>query len=219
MKELIYTAIFVGLAILFIILMVCMFDKKGDDKKTKETMKYQAGVYTSSILFNDNVLDVEVAVDEKKIKSISLVNLDESTATMYPSVEPALESLSEQIYKKQSLENITYSEENQYTSMVLINAIEDALDKAEVKKSVSYTHLDVYKRQVLMTDTVGFIRKLPHHLIDAFRSTLEEAKYADIILHVVDASNPQMDKQMYIVYDTPVSYTHLSLQIRSRRSI
>lgn len=115
MKELIYTAIFVGLAILFIILMVCMFDKKGDDKKTKETMKYQAGVYTSSILFNDNVLDVEVAVDEKKIKSISLVNLDESTATMYPLVEPALESLSEQIYKKQSLENITYSEENQYT--------------------------------------------------------------------------------------------------------
>lgn len=57
-------------------------------------------------------------------------------------------------------------------------------------------------QKVLMTDTVGFIRKLPHHLIDAFRSTLEEAKYADIILHVVDASNLQMDKQMYIVYDT-----------------
>ena len=57
-------------------------------------------------------------------------------------------------------------------------------------------------QKVLMTDTVGFIRKLPHHLIDAFRSTLEEAKYADIVLHVVDASNPQMDKQMYIVYDT-----------------
>ena len=57
-------------------------------------------------------------------------------------------------------------------------------------------------QKVLMTDTVRFIRKLPHHLIDAFRSTLEEAKYADIILHVVDASNPQMDKQMYIVYDT-----------------
>ena len=55
-------------------------------------------------------------------------------------------------------------------------------------------------QKVLMTDTVGFIRKLPHHLIDAFRSTLEEAKYADIILHVVDASNPLMDKQMFIVY-------------------
>ena len=58
------------------------------------------------------------------------------------------------------------------------------------------------KQEVLMTDTVGFIRKLPHHLIEAFRSTLEEAKYADIILHVVDASNPQVDEQMHIVYET-----------------
>lgn len=58
------------------------------------------------------------------------------------------------------------------------------------------------KQEVLITDTVGFIRKLPHHLIEAFRSTLEEAKYADIILHVVDASNPQVDEQMYIVYET-----------------
>ena len=53
-----------------------------------------------------------------------------------------------------------------------------------------------------MTDTVGFIRKLPHHLIEAFKSTLEEAKYADIIFHVVDSSNPQRDKQMHIVYET-----------------
>lgn len=57
-------------------------------------------------------------------------------------------------------------------------------------------------QQVLLTDTVGFIRKLPHHLIEAFKSTLEEAKYADYIIHVVDASNQQRDKQMYIVYET-----------------
>ncbi|CUH92006.1 GTPase HflX [Herbinix luporum] len=57
-------------------------------------------------------------------------------------------------------------------------------------------------QQVLFTDTVGFIRKLPHHLIEAFRSTLEEAKYADIILHVVDSINPDLYKQMHIVYDT-----------------
>lgn len=57
-------------------------------------------------------------------------------------------------------------------------------------------------RKLLLTDTVGFIRKLPHHLIEAFKSTLEEAKYADFIIHVVDASNPQADKQMHIVYET-----------------
>ncbi|MBE5970387.1 MAG: GTPase HflX [Lachnospiraceae bacterium] len=57
-------------------------------------------------------------------------------------------------------------------------------------------------QKILLTDTVGFIRKLPHHLIDAFKSTLEEAKYADFIIHVVDVSNPQMDRQMEIVYET-----------------
>lgn len=57
-------------------------------------------------------------------------------------------------------------------------------------------------QEVLFTDTVGFIRKLPHHLIDAFKSTLEEAKYADIIVHVVDASNPQADAHMQVVYET-----------------
>ena len=57
-------------------------------------------------------------------------------------------------------------------------------------------------QKLLLTDTVGFIRKLPHHLIEAFKSTLEEAKYSDIILHVVDASNPQMDMHMHVVYDT-----------------
>ena len=57
-------------------------------------------------------------------------------------------------------------------------------------------------REIFLTDTVGFIRKLPHHLIEAFKSTLEEAKYADVIIHVVDASNPQMDVQMHVVYET-----------------
>lgn len=57
-------------------------------------------------------------------------------------------------------------------------------------------------QQILLTDTVGFISKLPHHLVEAFKSTLEEAVYADIILHVVDASNPAMDSQMDVVYDT-----------------
>lgn len=57
-------------------------------------------------------------------------------------------------------------------------------------------------QNIMLTDTVGFISKLPHHLIQAFRSTLEEAKYSDIVLHVVDASNPDMDRQMFAVYET-----------------
>ena len=91
------------------------------------------------------------------------------------------------------------------------SSIENALTNAGIlEDAMLFSTLDTTTRalqldgtqEILLTDTVGFIRKLPHHLIEAFKSTLEEAKYADIILHVVDASNPQMDEQMYVVYDT-----------------
>lgn len=89
----------------------------------------------------------------------------------------------------------------------LLNALTDADILAEDKlfATLDPTTRELKlpsKQSVLLTDTVGFIRKLPHHLIEAFRSTLEEAKYADMILHVVDAANPQMDEQMHIVYET-----------------
>ena len=130
LKELIYTAIFAVLGILLILLLVFMFLPDSKNKSTKETMKYTAGVYTSSIQLNDNAIDVEVAVDSSHINSISLVNLDEATAAMYPLMQPALDNLSQQIYEKQSLENISYGDDSQYTSMVLLQAIQAALDKA-----------------------------------------------------------------------------------------
>ena len=89
----------------------------------------------------------------------------------------------------------------------LLNALTDANILAEDKL---FATLDPSTRklelengaELLLTDTVGFIRKLPHHLIEAFQGTLEEAKYADYILHVVDASNPDRDRHMYVVYET-----------------
>lgn len=91
------------------------------------------------------------------------------------------------------------------------SSIENALTNAGIlEDAMLFSTLDTTIRslvldntqEILVTDTVGFIRKLPHHLVEAFKSTLEEAKYADIIIHVVDASNPQMDEQMHVVYDT-----------------
>lgn len=134
LKELVYTAIFATLGILLIILLIFMFLPDNKDKDTKETMTYTAGVYTSSIQLNDNAIDVEVVVDEHHINSISLVNLDETTAAMYPLMQPALDNLTQQIYEKQSLEDISYGDDNQYTSMVLLNAIDSALEKAAVKE-------------------------------------------------------------------------------------
>ena len=86
---------------------------------------------------------------------------------------------------------------------VLTNAgiLEDAMLFSTLDTTTRSLVLD-NTQEILVTDTVGFIRKLPHHLVEAFKNTLEEAKYADIIIHVVDASNPQMDEQMHVVYDT-----------------
>ncbi len=57
-------------------------------------------------------------------------------------------------------------------------------------------------KEIMLTDTVGFVRKLPHHLIKAFKSTLEEAAFADLLIHVVDSSNDQVERQIEVVYET-----------------
>ncbi len=133
MKELIYTVVFVVLGILLVLLMIYMF-LPGKKEETSETMKYVAGVYTSSITFQDSTVDVEVVVDSNHINSISLKNLNDTIATMYPLMEPAIENISEQVCAAQSTDHVTYADGNQYTSMVLLNAVKDALAKAETGK-------------------------------------------------------------------------------------
>lgn len=131
MKEVIYTAIFIALALILGIVVFFMFGP-GKGKLSSGTVhKYKPGVYTSSIELNSNTFDVEVTVDADSIQSIHLVNLSESTAAMFPLMEPALESLASQIYTNQSLENIQYAEDQKYTSMMLLDSIADALKKAE----------------------------------------------------------------------------------------
>ena len=132
MKEVVYTIAFLILAVLLGILIYFMFGP-GKSQTTSASGEglYTPGVYRSSLTLNKNTFDVEVTVDQNNIQSIELVNLSESTAAMFPLMEPALESLASQIYTSQSLENIQYSEDQKYTSMILLNAIETALKKAE----------------------------------------------------------------------------------------
>ena len=132
MKEIIYTGIFLVLAIVLAVLLFFMFGKNKHADPANADVIYHAGVYTSPITLNDNTLDVQVTVDENHINSISLVNLSETTTAMYPLMEPALDALSSQIYASQSTENITYGEENKYTSMMLLDAINQALEKAKL---------------------------------------------------------------------------------------
>ena len=130
MKEIIYTVIFAVLAIVLILLLVFMFLPA--DKETSGTVnQYDPGVYTSSLSLNNTNLEVEVTVDESHLNSIRFANLDESVTTMFPLLQPAMEEIADQICENQSVENIALSEETPYTSQVIINAINEALAKAE----------------------------------------------------------------------------------------
>lgn len=136
LKELIYTGIFAVLGILFIILLIIMFvPKNKEENNDVETpaASYVPGIYTTSLILNDNAVDVEVTVDENNINDIRMVNLDEAVATMFPLLEPSFDDLANQILKSQSLDSITYADDNKYTSMVLLNAIKASLEKASVK--------------------------------------------------------------------------------------
>lgn len=133
MKELIYTGIFVFLGILLILLLIYMFAPKRSGAAQKEDAeRYVPGVYTSSITLNGSAVDIAVTVGKTSISSIELVSLSETVETMYPLMAPALENLEKQICETQSLDNITYPEENQYTSLVILDAIGRAVEKAEV---------------------------------------------------------------------------------------
>lgn len=131
MKEIIYTAVFAVLGLLIICLLFFMFSS-GGKKNTGSKKNYTPGVYTSTVTLNNTDLEVEVAVDESKINSIRISNLDESVTTMYPLIQPTIEDIAEQIYDSQSLDNIKLSEDNPYTSQILLNAIDEALKKAVV---------------------------------------------------------------------------------------
>ena len=153
MKELIYTAVFVGLAILLIAIGWAMFrggDETNDqnvnkspqttnnshtdvDTSTNVGIQYIPGVYTASVPLNGQNLDVEVIVDTSQIKSVRLVNLQESVAAMYPLMEPTMFSLQTQILSTQSTEGISYEDSSKYTAYVLVQTIQTALHKAVAK--------------------------------------------------------------------------------------
>lgn len=136
MKELIYTGIFAALGILFIILLIMMFlpgkeNKTPSDAPVASDSVYIPGIYTTELVLGGQAVDVEVIVEEDFISSIRLVNLSESITTMYPLLEPTFESLCNQVYENQSLEEISYTADSKYTTLVLMEAIESSLNKAK----------------------------------------------------------------------------------------
>lgn len=132
MKEIIYTTVFVILGVILILLLVFMFFPE-NKKSSGSSKEYMPGIYTDQITLGSTDLKMEVTVDKDRISSIRCVNLNESVTALYPLLQPAIEDMADQICKKQSTENLTYPDDNPYTSKMIVKSIENALKKAEVQ--------------------------------------------------------------------------------------
>ena len=145
MKELLYTAIFAILGVALLVLLFILFapeetpasNQESTEPPTSESSMestaslYIPGLYNTELILNDQTINVEVIVDGEKITSLQLVDLSEAVETMYPLLQPTFDSLTSQILEKQSLDDISYNQDHKYTSLVLLEAIASALEKAQ----------------------------------------------------------------------------------------
>lgn len=131
LKEIIYTVIFAALGVLLILLLISMFSGKKTPKDTSDNALYKPGVWKSTISLNNTLLDLEVILDKDRVKSVKLVNIDETVTTMNPLLKPSLESISMQLYNGVSIDNLHMTEESYYTQSFLIESIKEILTKAQ----------------------------------------------------------------------------------------
>ncbi len=131
LKEIIYTALFVALGIFLILLLIFMFTNK-KDKEAVPTTQYVPGVYTSSVIFNNHYVDVEVIVDKNHVNAVNIKQLDPIVETFYPTLVPSLNNIEDQLMDDIALDDIEIGIETKHTSNQLVLAIEHALQKARV---------------------------------------------------------------------------------------
>ena len=135
-RELLYTILLLVIVILIAIVLFSIFvpgaDSSEPESMTQSQTAYVHGVYTSTLQLGTTNLEMQVVVDADHINAISLTNLDETVTTMFPLMEPTLTELANKVLAAQSVENISYSTETKYTSLLLLNSMSQALDKARV---------------------------------------------------------------------------------------
>lgn len=149
-KELIYTGIFIVLGIMLIFLLFYMFSPDKDKSNRKNTAKehnteasstssdisetfsnYIPGVYTSELNLGGSALQLSITVDENRVTGVTLDNLDETLTAMYPLVQPSLDEINSQIGMVSSIDDITYSSDNKYTTILILESIDSALKEAK----------------------------------------------------------------------------------------
>ena len=115
---------------------------------TETASQYAPGLYSSTLQLGNTNLELQITVDKDHINSITFTNIDESVATMYPLIEPTLNELSTEILSKQSIDHISYTEENRYTSMLLMQAISETLEKAKLSENADSPDTSLYNKEM-----------------------------------------------------------------------
>ncbi len=133
-REFIYTMIFAALVILLILVIIWMFSSKNETKETSGDI-YTPGIYTASVDVGGAAMNVEVTVDSEAITHVALVNTDEAVTTMYPLITSTIEEINAQLANIQSPDELTFSSDNQYTTIIIKQAINAALEKAKLSSS------------------------------------------------------------------------------------
>lgn len=134
MKEIIYTAIFIGLGLLLILLLLLMFHP-GKEKETTPLPSvsealYTPGLYTAQMELGSHTVNLEVLLDSDHISGVQLTALDETVSAMYPLLSPTVTDISSQLSSGISLENVVLSSESQYTQLLILKTVDEILSRA-----------------------------------------------------------------------------------------
>ena len=130
LRQLLIAAFIIIAVLILIFFLLVRPGNKKEDASAAPASTYTAGVYTSSITLNNHIVDIQVVVDQDRIKSAAIVSLEESVAAMYPLLETSMSNISSQLSAGVALDDITYASSSRYTSQVLLGAIAQALEKA-----------------------------------------------------------------------------------------
>ena len=130
LRQLLISAFIIIAVLILIFFLLVRPGNKKEDASAAPASTYTAGVYTSSITLNNQIVDIQVVVDQDRIKSAAIVSLEESVAAMYPLLETSMSNISSQLSAGVALDDITYASSSRYTSQVLLGAIAQALEKA-----------------------------------------------------------------------------------------
>lgn len=134
-KELAYIAIITGFSIIVITLLSIKFLSKEDEKKDDTVQIYQAGVYTKEIQLGDVAVSIQLCLDKSNVKSVELVNIDDTFSSMYPLMAPEVKKISEQLSSGKSVDEIVLSDEAQYTEKLILGTVREMLQEHRVSQA------------------------------------------------------------------------------------